>query len=98
MMTNECTSLAGHDFDGHVDAWVQCRTHCPMQPVQGYTGSLSGRDHRATNGSLSPRCPPGPMQQTTMKKYTYFAGHSDGHGAVLVHYCILPNGGGPGLH
>jgi hypothetical protein len=37
-MTNKCTSIAGH-FDGHVEALKQYMRHCPMQHVQGYTGS-----------------------------------------------------------
>jgi hypothetical protein len=37
-MTNECTSVAGH-FDSHGGAPVQYEVHCPMQHVQGYTGS-----------------------------------------------------------
>jgi hypothetical protein len=35
---NECTSVAGH-FDGHAEALKQYMRHCPMQHVQGYTGS-----------------------------------------------------------
>jgi hypothetical protein len=63
-----------------------------MQHVQGYTGShwmpplgnyllriaLAGA--RAT------------ANKTTMKKYTYFAGHSDGHGGAQVQYsahCLM---------
>jgi hypothetical protein len=37
-MSNECTSISGH-FDGHDSALEQCRQHCPMWHVQGYTGS-----------------------------------------------------------
>jgi hypothetical protein len=38
-MKNQCTSVAGL-FDGHADVLVQCCSYCPMQHVQGYTGSL----------------------------------------------------------
>jgi hypothetical protein len=34
--TNKYTSVMGH-FDGHAAKWVQCRAHCSMQHVQGYT-------------------------------------------------------------
>jgi hypothetical protein len=33
------SSLAGI-FDGRVDALEQCTQHCPIQHIQGYTGSL----------------------------------------------------------
>jgi hypothetical protein len=37
-MTNKCTLSAGR-FDGHGGAPEQYRRHCPMQNVQGYSGS-----------------------------------------------------------
>ncbi len=37
-MINKCTSSAGL-FDGHSSASEQYRWHCPMQHVQGYSGS-----------------------------------------------------------
>jgi hypothetical protein len=39
MMTNKCTSIAGH-FDGHADALKRYEVHRLMQHDQGYTGSL----------------------------------------------------------
>jgi hypothetical protein len=38
MMMNKCTSSAGR-FNGHSSAPEQYRGHCPMQHVQGYSGS-----------------------------------------------------------
>jgi hypothetical protein len=38
MMTNKCTSIAGH-FNSHDGALVQNKVHLVMQHVQGYTGS-----------------------------------------------------------
>jgi hypothetical protein len=35
----QSTLSAGH-FDSHGGAMVQCKAHCLMQHVQGYTGSL----------------------------------------------------------
>jgi hypothetical protein len=37
-MTIKCTLSASH-FDGHGHPLVQYKVHCPMQHVQGYTGS-----------------------------------------------------------
>jgi hypothetical protein len=36
--TNKCTSPAGN-FGGNADAVVQCRAHCPMNHIQGFTRS-----------------------------------------------------------
>jgi hypothetical protein len=38
-MTKKCTSVAAH-FDGLTDTPVLCGVHCPMQHVQGYSGSI----------------------------------------------------------
>ena len=35
---NECTSGVGH-LDGHADALKRYGAHCPIQHVQGYSGS-----------------------------------------------------------
>jgi hypothetical protein len=37
-MTNKCTSVAGN-FGGNADAAVQCRAHCLMNHIQGFTRS-----------------------------------------------------------
>ena len=35
---NKCTSIAGH-FDGQEVAFEQCMRHCPMEEIQGFSGS-----------------------------------------------------------
>jgi hypothetical protein len=81
-MTNKCTSVVGH-FDGHGGALGQYRWHCPMRHVQGYLGS-----HWPPLGNYSLRIAPAAARatgkQTTINKYTYFAGHFDGHGNAPV--------------
>ncbi len=37
-MASKCSSIVGH-FDGHGGAPEQYKAHCPMQYVQGYSGS-----------------------------------------------------------
>jgi hypothetical protein len=38
MMASTCSSIVGH-FNGHGSPPVQYEAHCPMQHVQGYSGS-----------------------------------------------------------
>ncbi len=78
-MTNKCTSVVGH-FDGYGSAPGQYRWHRPMRHVQGYLRShwmpplgdyllcIALTATRATG------------KQTTINKYTYFAGRFDSHG------------------
>jgi hypothetical protein len=55
-----------------------------MRHVQGYLGS----HWRLPSGNYSLRITPAAAKatgkQTIINKYTYFAGHFDGHGDVLV--------------
>jgi hypothetical protein len=86
-VTNKCTSAAGH-FDGHVDAMEQYTQHRLMQHVQA-----NNQSHwMPPSGNYSLRIAPAAIRatskQTTMKKYTYFAGHFDGHVDVLVRYRV----------
>ncbi len=37
-MTKNAGKIAG-DFDHHADVAVQCRAHCPMEHIQGFTRS-----------------------------------------------------------
>ncbi len=80
---SECTSSAGN-FNSHSGAPVQYIVHRQMQQVQGYTQShwtlLSG----AYLLHIAPAATRVTGKQTTMKKYTFFAGRFDGHDAVLV--------------
>jgi hypothetical protein len=82
-MTIKCTSITAH-FNGIADTPVLCSVHCPMQHVQGYSGSHwmppSGNyslciDLEATRATAN---------KTTMKKCTNFAGHLDGRGSAPV--------------
>jgi hypothetical protein len=69
MMTNKCTLSTGH-FDGHGGAPEQYRWHCPMQHVQGYSGS----HWTPASGNYSLRIAPAAARaigkQTTINKYT----------------------------
>jgi hypothetical protein len=85
-MINKGTSAPGH-FDGHADAWGQCHTHCQMQHVQGYTGShwMPPLDDYLLR--MAPAAARVSANKTTVKKFTNFAGHFDGHGGAPVGYC-----------
>jgi hypothetical protein len=85
-MRIKCTSAVGH-FDGHGGLRVQCKEHCPMQHVKGYTGShwtLPSGDYSLR---IAPATARATGKQTTMNKYTYFAGRFDSHGNAPVCYC-----------
>jgi hypothetical protein len=82
-MTNKCTSSAGC-FDGHGGAPEQYRWHHLMRHFQGYSGShwtpASGDySHRIARAAARAT-----GKQTTINKYTYKAGHFDGHGDAPV--------------
>jgi len=50
---NKCASVIGN-FDGHDDAPVRCRAHCPTKHVQGYP-----RCHwKPPSGDYSPHIAP----------------------------------------
>jgi hypothetical protein len=62
-----------------------------MQHVQGYPGS----HWMLTSGKyllcIAPAATRATGKQTTINKYTYFAGNFDGHGSVLVqHWAYRP--------
>jgi hypothetical protein len=82
-MTNKCTSVIGH-FDGHSGVPGQYRWNRLMRHVQGY----SGNHWAPTLGNyllgIIPEAARATGKQKTMNKYTYFAGHFDGHGNALV--------------
>ncbi len=86
LMTIKCTSSAGR-FDGHGGPPVQYKGHHLMQHVQGYTESHWTPplgDYSLRIASAATRAT---GKQTTMNKYTYFAGRFDGHGNALVRNC-----------
>ena len=62
-MMNECTASAGC-FDGHGSAPEQYRQHCPMQHVQGYSGS----QWMPASGDYLLRIAPASARQQTNKQ------------------------------
>jgi hypothetical protein len=78
-MTNKCTSSAGR-FDGHSGAPEQYRRHCPMQHVQGYSGSHWTPASGNYLLRIAPEATRATGKQTTINKYTQKGGHFDGHG------------------
>jgi hypothetical protein len=85
-MKNKCTSVVGH-FYGHGSAPGQYRWHYPMRHVQGYLGSHNWTpplgDYLLRITLAAARAT---GTQTTIIKYTYFAGRFDGHGKAPVRY------------
>jgi hypothetical protein len=85
----KCTSFDG-GFDFHVDVPVQCNMHCPMEDAQGSTRcpwTLPKVDYLLRT---TPAAAMATGNKTTMKIYTYFAGHFAGHCDALVQYCVHP--------
>jgi hypothetical protein len=83
-MTNKCTSSTGR-FDGHGGAPERYRWHHPMRHVQGCSGShwtLPSGDYWLRIPLAAARAT---GKQTTINKFTYKAGHFDGHGNAPVH-------------
>jgi hypothetical protein len=83
-MTNKCTSSASR-FGGHGGAPVQYEAHHSMQHVQGYSGSHWMLASCNYSLCIAPAVSRATGKQTTINKYTYKAGHFDGHGNALVH-------------
>jgi hypothetical protein len=86
-MTNKCT-LSADRFDGHGGAPVQFRWHCPMRHVQGYPRSpwaLASGDYSLR---IAPAFARATGKQTTIDKYTQFAGRFGGHRDVVVRYRV----------
>jgi hypothetical protein len=82
-MVSTCSTTIGH-FDGHGGPLVQCKAHCPMQHVQGYSGShwmLASGNYLLC---ITPAAARATGKQTTINKYTYKAGRFDGHGNAPV--------------
>ncbi len=83
----ECTSDTGH-FDSHSGVPEQYRLHHPMQHVQGYSRShwmLPMGDYSLRITQAAARAA---GKQTTINKYTYYAGHVDGRGGAPVQYSV----------
>jgi hypothetical protein len=92
------STLSAGPFNSHGSALVWYKAHCLMQHVQGYTGSLWTPPYSDCSICIALAAARATANKTTMKKYTNFAGHSDGNcgAGTLLH--TSPNGGGPGLH
>jgi hypothetical protein len=84
-MTNKCTSVVGC-FNGHGSALGQYRQHCPMQHVQGYLGSHWTPPSGDYLLRIAPATARATDKQTTINKYTYFAGYFDSGGDAPVQY------------
>jgi hypothetical protein len=86
-MASTCSSNVGH-FDGHGGPPVQNKVHCPIQHVQGYSGSHwmppSGNYLRRTAPAAG-RATANEMTTKT-KKCTKETSHFDGHGGAPVRY------------
>jgi hypothetical protein len=85
-MTNKCTSIIGH-FDGLGGALGQYRQHPLMWQVQGYLRSHWMPPSGNYLLHITPVAARATGKQTTINKYTYFAGHFDGHIHAPVRYC-----------
>jgi hypothetical protein len=77
-MASTCSSVIGH-FNGHGNSLVQYEAHCPMQHVQGYSGSPWTPALGDYSLSIAPAAARATGKQTTINKYTYKAGHLDCH-------------------
>ena len=89
--TSKCASAAGH-FDGHAEALKGYMGHCPMEDVQGYTGSHWTPPSGNCSLCIAPAAARVTGKTTTMGKYTLFAGHFDGHSNALVQchaHCLI---------
>jgi hypothetical protein len=85
-MTSKCTSIAAH-FEGLADAPVLCNKNCPMQHVQGYSGSHWTPSLGDYTLCFTLVAAGATANKTTMKKWANFAGHFDEHGGAPVQYC-----------
>jgi hypothetical protein len=83
MMTNRCTLSTGR-FDCHGGAPEQYRWHCPMQHVQGYSGSHWMLPLDDYSLRIAPAAARATGKQTTINKYTKSGGCFDGHGDAPV--------------
>jgi hypothetical protein len=85
IMASTCTSVVSC-FDGHGGPPVQYKAHRLMQHVQGYSGSQWTPASGNYLLCIAPATARATGKQTTINKYTYKAGHFDGHGDAPV--CI----------
>ena len=82
---NKCTSIAEH-FNGHAEALKQFMQHRPMDDVQGHIGSHCTPPLGDYLLRIAPADARTTINHTMMNKYTYFAGHFNGHCNAAVQY------------
>jgi hypothetical protein len=82
-MASTRPSIVGH-FNGHGGPPVQYKAHCPMQHVQGYSGSYWTPALGDYLRRIAPAAARATDKQTTINKYTYKVGHVDDHGNAPV--------------
>jgi hypothetical protein len=82
-IASTCSSVVGC-FNGHGGQPVQYKAHRPMQHVQGYSGSHWTLALGTYSLHIAPAAARATGKQTTINKYTYKAGHFDGHGNAPV--------------
>jgi predicted CxxxxCH...CXXCH cytochrome family protein len=90
-MASTCSSVVCH-FDGHGSSTVQYEAHCPMQHVQGYSGSHWTPASGDYSLCITPAAARATGKQITINKYTYKAGRFDGHGDAPVRnraHCLM---------
>jgi hypothetical protein len=85
------TSAVGR-FDGHGSAPGQYRWHCPVQHVQGYSGSHLTPALSDYSLRIAPAAKRATGIQTSTNKYTCKDCHFDGHGNAPVRsrtHCLM---------
>jgi hypothetical protein len=83
VMMNKCTSIVAY-FNGHGGAPRKYRPHHSMRYVQGYLGSHWTPPLGIYLLRIAPAAARATGKQTTINKYTYFAGCFDCHGNAPV--------------
>jgi hypothetical protein len=83
LVASTCSPVVGR-FDGHGGPPVQYKAHCPMQHVQGYSGSHWTPESGNYTLHIAPAAARATGKQKTFNKYTYKAGRFDGHGDAPV--------------
>jgi hypothetical protein len=84
-MTIKCT-LSAVRFDCHGSPPVQYKAHCPIQHVQGYSGSHWTPPLGNYSLCIAPAAARATGKQSTINKYTKRNSHFDGRGGALVQY------------
>jgi hypothetical protein len=70
---NECTSFTVHF------TFEQYKWHCSMEEIEGFAGNKWMSPLGDYSLHIAPADTRTTINHTTMKKYTYFAGHFNGH-------------------